>query len=245
MSLSQGSFTRTYGAPQAGRDSTIPRFHFHAKEDSVATAAAGRPIFVQEERVQFIQPGNPNQPVEVVTDEHRQRWPDQYAAFKRGEEKAVDGTPLEQWPVLSRTHVLELKAMGIVSVEQCAALSDLAVQKIGLGGRKIRELAEAYLDDAKAMAITTAAVDRAEKAEALAASLQKQLAEIRPMLDSMHAELMALKNQPHPVATYIPGVHDPIQQAVQAAPPPPPASSSLDSIGETRRGPGRPRKEAA
>lgn len=243
--LSQGSYTRTYGSPQVGRDSTIPRFHIHPKEDPVASASAGRPIFVHEERVQFIQPGNPNQPVEVVRDDHRNRWPEQYAAFRRGEDMVTDGTPLEQWSVLSRAQVLEMKAIGLHSVEQCAAINDLALQQIGIGGRRIRELAQAYLDDADAQAITSAALARAEKAEIRMADLENQNAEMRKLVDSMHNELMSMKNAPSPIATYIPGVHDPIQQAHMAAAPQATAPSSLDSLSEVRRRPGRPRREEA
>lgn len=235
-------YTRTMGAPGAPavRDSTIPRFHMEAVTDEVASAAQGRPIFFQQERVQFIQPGNTNSPVAIVTDEHRQRWPEQYDAFKRNEEWSVDGTPLEQWPFLKKVNVLELKAMGVFSVEQAAGLSDAACQRIGMGGQAIRQAAAAYLDDAQAMAIVSEAISEREKAETRAAHAEKQLAELRPMVESMHAELMALKNAAPPTETFIQGMHDPVQQAIRAAPFPQPASSSLDALAGARR----PRQKA-
>jgi hypothetical protein len=212
----------------------------HPVEDPVGSAAAGRPIFIQQERVQIIQPGNPNQPVELVRDDHRQRWPEQYAAFRRGEEVTADGTPLEQWPVLNRGQVLEMKAMGLHTVQQCAGLSDLAVQKIGMGGARIRELAKAYLDEADQMAITTAALDRAEKAEARLAQLEAQAEESRTLLNQMHAELMQFKNRQPEFQTYVPGQHDPLQphNQPQGVPQGVAAASSLDSLGAAR---GRPR----
>lgn len=245
QTLGNGSYTRTNGSPQAGRDSTFPRFHFADVEDPIASAAAGRPIFVAHERVQIIQPGNPNSPVLACTDEYRMRWPDQYKAFRAGHEQVTEGMPLEQWPVLTRTQVLEMKAIGLHSVEQCAGLSDLAVQKIGMGGLRIRELANAYLDDAHAMASTTLAIDRAERAETRAASLERQLEELRPMMDRMHTELMALKNGPSPVDAYVPGNHDPMQAHNQVAGNVVgvPAVSSLDALAAPRRGPGRPRRD--
>src|SRR4029077_1175917 len=111
-----GQFTRTNSFAPSTRDSVQPRFHIEPVVDEIASADQGRPIFRNEERVQFIMPGSPNQPVFRVSDEHRQRWAEQYAAFKRGEEMAVDGTPLEQWPILTRGQVLELKAIGIYTV---------------------------------------------------------------------------------------------------------------------------------
>jgi hypothetical protein len=236
------SYTRNFESGQNTRDPTFPRFHMHSVQDPIASEAAGRPIFVQQERIQFIMPGSPNQPVEVVTDVHRQRWPEQYAAFRRGEDATTDGTPLEHWSLLSRSHVLEMKALGIHSVEQCAGLSDAAVQKIGMGGHRIRELAKAYLDEADQQRITSEALARAEKAEARFAALEKNNTELKDLVDRLHSELMALKSAPNPIASVIPGSLDPIQVAAQGMPLPPAAPSSLDSLARPR---GRPRKDAA
>ena len=233
--MSGSGYTRTHGMPQTGKDSTIPRFHMEAVEDPVATAAQGRPIFFQQERVQFIQPGSSNSPVEIVNEGHRQRWPEQYAAFKKGEEWAVNGTPLEQWPFLRKVNVYELKALGIFTVEQCADLSDIACQNMGMGGMAIREQAKAYLSDADAMKIVSQAMADKDAAETRAAHAEKRLNELEPLVNQMHAELMALKNAAPAVETFIQGVHDPVQQAMRAAPTAPLAVSSLDSLAVQRR----------
>lgn len=245
------SYTRTGGAPQAGRDSSTPHFHMEAVLDEAASAANGRPSFREEERVQIIQPGNPNSPVFLVSDEYRQRWPEQYSQFKAGQEQTTKGVPLEQWPFLKKMHVLELKAKNIHTVEQCAELSDLACQGLGIGGRSIRENARAYLDDAAAMSIVSQAIADREAAESKNAALQMQIDEMRPMLDSMHRELMMLKNAPSAVATHVPGDHDPFVQSRGVQPPLPPGESSLDGLAPPRprgRPPGstnKPREEAA
>jgi hypothetical protein len=245
--LGNGAYTRSNGSPQAGRDSTFPRFHMHSVEDPVASAAAGRPIFVQHERVQIIQPGNPNSPVLAVTDQERNRWPEQYGAFRKGEEVSISGTPLEQWSYLPRNAVLELKAIDLHTVEQIAGMPDSAMHKMGMGGRNIRDMAKAYLDDADAQSITSEALARAERAEIQIATLQKQVDEFRPMMDRMHSELMLLRNAPSTVDAYVPGDHDPMQahNRPQLMANTPSASSSLDSLAAPRRGPGRPAKVAA
>lgn len=232
--LGNASYTRTNGSPQAGRDSTFPRFHMHPVEDPVASQASGRPIFVQHERVQIIQPGNTNSPVLAVTDEHRNRWKEQYDAFRKGEEVSINGTPLEQWAYLPRTAVLELKALDLHTVEQVAGLPDNALHRIGMAGRNIRDMANAYLDDGAAQALTTQALARAEKAEARVATLEKQMSELRPMMDEMHTELMARRNAPHPVDAYVQGDHDPLVQRQPVGVPV--ASSSLDRLAAPRRG---------
>lgn len=238
--LGQGSYTRTMGAPVAGRDPTFPRFHTEAVPDPVASNAAGRPIFREEERVQIINPGNPNQPVFVVTDDHRNRWPEQYKQFQAGQEVTMGGTPLEQWPILKRGHVLEMRAMGIHTVEQCAGLSDLALQKLGMNGAKIRDLAKSYLDEADQMAVTTAALARAEAAESRIAALEHSNNEQRLLLDQVHGELMRVKALPSAVDAYVPGDHDPMQAHNRAQlVTQPAAASSLESLAAPR-----PRKRA-
>lgn len=230
-----GAFTRTQSFGPASRDSVIPRFHIESIPDPVSTAASGRPRFKSEERVQFIMPGSPNQPVFKVNDEHRQRWPDQYAAFKRGEEMALDGTPLEQWPVLTRTMVLELKAIGLHTVEQCAGMSDTAVQKVGRGGYNLRERAKAYLDDAEAGALTERLNRENDLLNEKNASMQRQLDEQRSLLDSMHHQLMAIQNAPSAVESHVPGQHDPFEAARQGGPMAEAEPSALDGLAAPAR----------
>lgn len=207
-----GAFTRSMSF-LASADPSQPRFFMDAQQDEAATAAAGRPIFKQRELVQILQPGSPNQPVFEVTDEYRNRWPEQYAAFKRGEEMSVEGTPLEQWPVLNRQMVMELKALQIYTVEQCAALSDLAVQKIGLGGRAIRDRALAYLDDAAAVALQERLTHENDQQRAEIMSLRRQVEELGSLVNSLHSQMMTAQNAPHPLATAVPMHSDPVEMA--------------------------------
>lgn len=237
-----GAFTRTYSFGSGGRDPVQPRFHIEPVQDDGASAREGRPIFRNEERVQFIMPGSPNQPVFRITDEHKQRWPEHYAAFRRGEDMAVEGTPLEQWPPLSRAMVLELKALGFHSVEQLSQMPDTAVQKVGRGGYALRERAKAYLDEAEASAFSERLARENEAKSAEIAALQRQVAEQGELLERLSRQMIAQQDQPHPLATFVQGQHDPIEAARMAQAQEPPAASALDGL--TRRGPGRPRKDA-
>ncbi len=134
---------------------------------------------------------------------------------------------------------MRAKAIGIMTVEQCAGLSDVQVQRIGMGGHVIRENAKAYLDDSAATAIVSRALADKERLEAENAALKQQLGELRPMMDRMHSDLMALKNAQPATETYVPWLHDPIEQAMRAAPVAPLAPSSLDSLRPPARK-GRP-----
>jgi hypothetical protein len=239
--LKNGSFTRTYGAPST---SEWPRFFMDSIQDIVATERNGRPIFTDVERVEINFPGNPHtKPVFAITDEHRQKWPDEYAAFRAGQEVAVSGTPLEQWSVLKRSQVLELKALGFQTIEHLAGMNDHAMQRIPMFGRRLKELAEAYLDDAKAMAAVTAAQAEADQKDTVIAALQLQVENMQSQMQQMFSQMQDRLNTPNPLATNIPGMSDPIEMMKYARPAEREAQSSFADLPAVA--PRRKRRTAA
>lgn len=242
--VANGAYTRTnsYGPGEAR---AYPRFYLEPIEDPVASAQAGRMICRDEERVEIILPGNPlTKPVQIVGDEQRQRWPEEYKAFKQGLEMAPDGTPLEQWPILRRSQVMELKAINFVTVEQVARADDLAIQRIGLGGRRLRDMAIAYLDDAAAGAMATKLAAENDAKTAEISNLTRQVSELGELVRSMHAAQQARADAPGVIESTIPGMIDPIAQANQRAPQAAPSGSSLDAMPAPRPR-GRPPKVPA
>jgi len=244
----QGQYTRSWaGGEQSAPGSVRPRFYIDPVQDELASAREGRPIFREVERVEIFLPGNPyTMPVENVTDEHRQRWPREYEMFRQGIEQTADGTPLGEWPILNRAQVLELKGLQIQTIEEVAALSDTACQR-AMGLMQLRTKAQAYLDDAAAMALTEQLSKEGEIQRSQIASLERQVAELSDLTSKLHGELMAMRNAPHPVATAIPGMSDPAQQAAWgtmqgAAPPREDPRSTLGAFVNEKRRPGRPRK---
>jgi hypothetical protein len=234
MSVPNATYSRTNLGPSDG--SNHPRFFVDQVQDMVASENQGRPIFREEERVEIIMPGNPHtRPVARVSDEHRQRWPREYEAFKAGLEICPDGTPLEEWPILKRSQVMELKALGFKTVEHIRDMDDLAIQRIGMGGRRLKELATGFLDDAARIADQTKLSGENERLTEQVAALTRQVAEMGELSQRTFAELQTMKNAPSAIATHIPGMSDPIGQAAQLGGQPPPAASSLDNIGGSRR----------
>lgn len=231
----QSQYMRSFEGTGSG--TVYPRFYMDSVQDELATASQGRPIFRDVERVEIILPGNPHlRPVHNVTDEHRQRWAPEYKAFRQGVEIAPQGTPLEEWPVLSRSQIMELKGLGLRTVEDVARMTDVATQRIGTGGQYLRERATAYLDDAAASAFTSRMSAENEKLQTDIAFLQKQNAEMKAQLDQLFTEMQAAKNAPNPLLTTVPGMSDPVEQARMAAPAPPVTGSSFDTFQPRRRG---------
>lgn len=134
------------------KDVARPHFYMDAIQNKAKSEKEGRPIFDEKEMIEIRIPGDKLLTwVGEVEQKHRERWPADYAAFKKGEARAAHGTPLDQWPnpELTKSRVAELKALDILSVEELANLSDALLGKLGMGGRQLREAARSYISTAK------------------------------------------------------------------------------------------------
>lgn len=139
-------------------DTARPHFHIMAVQNMALSEKEGRPIFEDKEMVKITIPGDKNLNwIGPVEEEHKMRWPDHYAAFKRGEQRAATGTPLEHWPNPNMTaaRVAELKAQNIFSVDEYAAVSDSVLPRLGINARRERDEALAYVEAARGGAATT------------------------------------------------------------------------------------------
>lgn len=229
VAIGQGSYVRANSGADMNR--VYPRFFMDSVQDFIASEREGRPIYKEEERVEIIFPGNQHtKPVFKVTQEHADRWPEEYKAFRSGQEIAINGTPIEQWPILRRAQVLEMKALGFRTVEELAAMPDGAVQRIGMGGSRLRELAQGYLDDAKAQAALSQSTAENEKFKQLIAEQNEKIANQAQLLERISAQLLTLQNAPSPIATHLPAAHDPAERARQSLPLEPAAQSSLADL---------------
>lgn len=235
------TYTRTESLAPGQRDLTVARFFIETVEDPIASAQTGRPCFKDEERVELIMPGNNyNRPVQRVTQDHKERWPREYEAFQKGITICADGIPLEEWPRLRRSQIMELKALGFQTVEQVANMDDQAAQRVGMGGMQLRNLARAFTDDAERNAQLEIETKKSDRLEMLNAGYQRQIDELKILTDRQHEQIMQLQNRQPEAETSVPSDHDPIERA-KRNPAPEVSRSSLDSIGEVRP---RSRKKA-
>lgn len=220
-----------------------PRFRLDSVQDDAATEREGRPICRDVERVEIHIAGNSyTKHVMNVNNEHRQRWQKEYEAFKAGIEMSPDGTPLEQWSILKPSQVQELKGLGFKTVEHVRDMDDNAVQRIRMGGRKLKELAGAFLDDAENMALASRLSADNDRKDAEIAALKNQVTQMGELMERNFAELRARQDAPNPLSVMIPGMSDPVEQTRQSQSQEY-VGSSLDNIAPRRRG--RPPKEKA
>jgi len=172
--IQQGNSYRVQHGTDAG---LFVQFYLEAIKDEEATIAAGRPIFHDREYIKIIPVGDKNTVVcEPVTDEHRHRWPAQYAAFKNQQHQPIDGRPIDQWPRMTKSQVMMFKAVNVHTVVQLANVSDANLGNLGMGARDLREKAIVYLKSAEGSAGTLAIQDKLNEALKQIEALKNQLA---------------------------------------------------------------------
>ena len=137
----------------------------------------GRPIFQDVPFIRIAIPGDLNNIIErKLTESDKTKYSKAWEAYQRGEATGFTGTPLEQWPQISRAQVKEAKYFECHTVEQLAELSDSNFQKMGMGFRELREKAKAYLN----LISGNAQSNEVSRMGAEMEALKKQLAELAP-----------------------------------------------------------------
>jgi hypothetical protein len=129
----------------AGDEKLFVQFHKSFLKNEGESIAQGRPIFDDTIFVKIFTPGDRNNIIDrPATEIDKRRFAKQFAAFE-GDKEQTTGTPLAEWPVVSRSMAEELKYMGFVTVEQLANAGDAALSKMaGLSSFKAK--AAAYLE---------------------------------------------------------------------------------------------------
>ena len=172
-------------------------FYMEAVKDEEATLKEGRPIFRDVEYIQIIPAGDKNtvvvRPVKLTDDGNTPpdnvRWPGQYAAFKNQQKQVTEGTPIEQWPILTKAQAMSFKAMNVHTVEMLAAVSDSNLQNLGMGARELRQKAIAYIEHAKSSAVAAKWEDEKE-------FLLNQIEALKNQMNAMPEEAKAKRGRP-------------------------------------------------
>lgn len=72
-----------------------------------------------------------------------------YKAYKAGREAPLQGTPLRDWPALSPSSYRTCVDLGILTVEDLAAINEEGLRRLGMGGRALKDRAIAWLQAAQ------------------------------------------------------------------------------------------------
>lgn len=174
----------------------IPIFYIEQRPNPARSLEEGRPIYEPVEFVEVIVPGDKNsKPVYKVHDTHRERWADEYAKFKAGE-NSVEGTPLDKWGLLTPTQVAEMNALGIKTVEHLGRVSDGSLDNLGPGGLGLRASARTFIRNLRESRDAAEFAEKAAKETARADGLEAQLADLQKAHATMAAQIAVLTAAP-------------------------------------------------
>jgi len=186
--------------PQSVDDGLAVTFEVEAQEDEEASKKAGRRIFKNVEMVEIRIPGDIDIRRSVVDDDIKARFARRYEHWKRGQtDHAAEGTPLTEWPPISKAQIAEARFLGIYTVQQLAAVADGNAQRLGPGWVSLRQKAKDWAETEKKNAPIVALRNENEALKArlstLEAMLAKQATELQqgPAAPGTSAEMEALK----------------------------------------------------
>ena len=172
------------------------QFYKRSIKQEDETIAAGRPIFKEFDFVKIMVPGDALTEIDTYANEsHKQRFPRQWAHYQNqvaGHEDII-GTPLDQWPQVTRSQAEELRGLKFYTVEAIADCSDQQLQRIGMvagmSPHNFRLKAKAFLNLANDSAEVA---HREEELQALRQENDKIKAETDAKLAAMQEQMSAL-----------------------------------------------------
>ena len=180
-----------------GADSRLAvQFYKKSMKQEDASNEAGRPIFKEFDFVRIMIPGDNLTEIDTYAQEsHKQRFPRQWAHYLNqtaGHEDIV-GTPLDQWPQVTRSQAEELRGLKFHTVESIADCSDQQLQRIGMvagmSPHNFRLKAKAFLNLANDSAEVA---QRESELQALKEENAKIKAETDAKLTAMQEQMSAL-----------------------------------------------------
>ena len=180
-----------------GADSRLAvQFYKKSMKQEDASNEAGRPIFKEFDFVRIMIPGDNLTEIDTYAqDSHKQRFPRQWAHYQNqvaGHEDII-GTPLDQWPQVTRSQAEELRGLKFYTVEAIADCSDQQLQRIGMvagmSPHNFRLKAKAFLNLANDSAEVA---QRESELQALKEENAKIKAETDAKLAAMQEQMSAL-----------------------------------------------------
>jgi hypothetical protein len=184
------------------------RFYKRPVQQEQETLEAGRPIYKEFDFVHICVAGDTLTEIDTYAlQSHKQRFPIQWANYQNRlgkDDEEVVGTPLSEWPLVSKSQAEELRAMKFYTVESIANASDQQLQRMGMAAGMspyaFRDKAKSYLNlaqdstetDKRAQEINNLKEELAKKDEENAKIKAETDAKLALMQEQMAAILAAV-----------------------------------------------------
>jgi hypothetical protein len=186
---------------QQGADSRLQvRFYKKSVQQEQESIDAGRPIYKDFDFVHICVAGDTLTEIDTYAlNSHKQRFPMQWANYMNrvgAHDEEVIGTPLAEWPLVSKSQAEELRAMKFHTVESIANASDQQLQRMGMAAGMspyaFRDKAKAFLN----LATSAAETDKREaEINALKEELAKKELETAKIRQETEAKMALMQEQ--------------------------------------------------
>lgn len=204
-------------------------FFEESVEDRTLSLEAGRRISKSVDMVTVKQPGSKDDVTwEAVqwlarlpqNPNWKPEWIDRaklmYRQFKEGLEITQIGTHIRMWPPISKAEAETLIAAGLRTVEELAAANEQVIGRIGIGGRDMKQRAQAWLDSAAkdgrgAAELAVLRDQNAKQSEQIAALMVK-------VNQLLAAQPQGVIGQEAPMPTVTAAIPTPVAEAAAATP---------------------------
>lgn len=164
------------------------RFFTLPVQDVEATAEQGRPIFKDVEHVEIRVRGDRNSVVHKPVDEGvKRRFSAAWQQHAQGQQVLQSGTPLGEWPGITRAQIEELRYFGFQTVEHLAEARDDVVARFP-GLTSLKQRARNFLELAKGAAPLERMQAALETATSEKEALAAQVADLGKRLAVMEAK---------------------------------------------------------
>jgi len=184
-----------------GADSRLQvRFYKKSVQQEQESIDAGRPIFKDFDFVQICVAGDTLTEIDTYAlPSHKTRFPIQYANYMNRQgahDEELVGTPIAEWPLVSKSQAEELRAIKFQTVESIANASDQQLQRMGMiagmSPYAFRDKAKAFLN----LATSSAETDKREhEINALKEELAKKELETAKIKAETDAKLAQMQDQ--------------------------------------------------
>lgn len=174
----------------AGDEKLLVVFYMSILQDEMKSVEKGRPIFHDAEFVRIYIPGDKTSVVDRPAFEmDRRRFALQYAKFKQGidEEDQISGTPLKEWPLVTRAQVQEFKYFHVLTVEHLAEARDDVKRQVP-GMTQLSQQARIWLEKTNATAAVAMASQKIDEQANKISVLERTVAELCAERDNLRAQ---------------------------------------------------------
>jgi hypothetical protein len=173
------------------------RFYKRPVQQEAETLAEGRPIYKEFDFVHICVAGDTLTEIDTYAlASHRTRFPIQWANYQNrlgADDQEIMGTPVSEWPLVSKSQAEELRAMKFHTVEAIANASDQQLQRMGMAAGMspyaFRDKAKSFLNLASNSAETDKRTQEIENLRAELAKKSEENAKIKAETDAKLAQM--------------------------------------------------------